>query len=89
MHVVDMNLTITDRSKSIPNVHSCVAYRLDLRTRQHHTCFISVFDEVVMGSFFVLSQYLAIIFLHHADPPHESSCLLEINCINYIVQNQE
>ena len=67
MHIVYVNLTITNRSKGIADIHPGVTDRFDLRPRQHHARFIGILDKVVMGSLLILGQHLAvaIIFLRH------------------------
>lgn len=90
MHVVDKNLAVADRRKRIPDVHSAIADRFDFSSRQDHARFVGVFDEIIMGSFFVLREYLAFTFLTHVHPPPEAprGSLPDINCINSGGQKQ-
>ncbi|MNW68183.1 hypothetical protein D3C74_468960 [compost metagenome] len=65
MHVVDMDLAVPDRCERIPDIHPGVPNRLDLRAGEHHARFVGIFDEIIMGSFFVLRQHLTVTLLTH------------------------
>ncbi|MMZ68003.1 hypothetical protein D1872_306480 [compost metagenome] len=72
VHVVDVNFAVSDRRERVADVHPGVPDRLDLGPGQHHARFVRILDEIVMGSFFVLGQHLAVIFLRHGSSSSSS-----------------
>ncbi|MNP61376.1 hypothetical protein D3C76_1565530 [compost metagenome] len=70
MHIMNVNFTVANGGKRISNIRTAVTKRFDLRSGKHHARFIRIFNEVVMGSLFILCKHftLSIILAHVLTP---------------------
>jgi hypothetical protein len=72
---MDEYFSVADRRKRVTDIRFTPPHRLDLRASQYHARFVSLFDKIIMGRLFVLSErFIVRILLAH---DHSSFSLLK------------
>lgn len=89
VHIVDEHFPVSDRSESVVNIRLAHPNRFNFRSCQYHARFERFLNEIVMGSFLILSELLAVTLLTHALTPSSSKFFAEWAFVSYLSLGQQ